>query len=72
MMRDGEVRVKLLESIIVKLSGIVRDNHLGNSKPTNDVFPYEVSGVLFHDLGERLGLYPLHEIIYGDNKELSL
>ena len=55
-MGDGEVRLELFESIVVELPCIVRDNNLGNSKPTNNVLPYEISGVLLCDFGEILGL----------------
>ena len=67
MMGDGEVRAKQFEYVVVKLSGVVRDDYLGNSKLTNDVFPNEVSGVSFCDLGERFCFYPLCEVINGDD-----
>ena len=67
MVGDGEIREEWFESIIVELPCIVRDNNLGNSKSTNDVFPDKVLGVLLNDFGERFRLYPLREIVYGDN-----
>ncbi|GFS39656.1 hypothetical protein Acr_00g0064190 [Actinidia rufa] len=59
MMGDSEVRAELLESIVVKLAGVIRDDNLGNSKSIDDVLPYKIPGVPLCDLGERLSLYPL-------------
>ena len=59
MMGDGEVRAELLESIVVELPGVVRNNDLRNSKLTDNVLPYEILGISFCYLGERLRLYPL-------------
>ena len=72
MVRDVEIRVELFESIIVKLSGVVRDGNLRNSKLTNDVLPYKIPGVLFCDFGERFGLNPFCEVVYGNDQELPL
>ena len=44
-MGDGEVSAELSEFIIVELSDVIRDNNLRNPESTNDVFPYEISGV---------------------------
>ena len=71
-MGDGEVRAELLESIIVELPGVVRDNDLENSKQTDDVLSYEILGVAFCYLGEKLCLYLLHEVINGDDQEFPL
>ncbi|GFZ06696.1 hypothetical protein Acr_18g0008660 [Actinidia rufa] len=68
----SELRAKQPESVIVKLLCIVRDNNFGNPKFVNDVFPYEIPDVLLDDLGERLNLYPLGEIVYGDNQKFPL
>ena len=63
---------ELLEFIVVKLSSVVRDNDLGNSKLTDDVIPYEILGVPFCYLSERLRFYPLRKVINGDDQEFSL
>ena len=39
MARDGEVRAKYFEFIIVELLHVVEDKNLMEPKPTNDVFP---------------------------------
>ena len=72
MMRDGEVQTKQSKFIVIELPGVVRDNNLGNSKSADDVFPYEIFGVSFCDFGEGFGLYPLGEVINGDDQEFSL
>ena len=36
------------------------------------VLLYEILGVPFCDLGERLYFYPLREVINGDDQEFSL
>ena len=72
MMRDGKVRVELLESIIIELFGVVRDDDLGNSKLTDDVLPNKIFSVPLCDFGECLYIYPLCEVVYGDDQELLL
>ena len=67
MVGYGEIRAKQFEPIIVKLSSVVRDDYLKNSKSTNDVFPHKVFGVPLSDLGDRLCFYSLCEIVNGDN-----
>ena len=71
-MGDDEVRAELLESIIVELSDVVRDNDFRNSKPTYNVFPYEIFGVSLCDFGKRFYFYPLCEIVYGVNQKFPL
>ena len=71
-MRDDEVRVKLSKPIIVELLSVVRDENLGNPKLANDTFPYKISCIFLNNLGERLCLYPLSEVINGDDQKLSL
>ena len=34
---------------------------------TDDVLPYKIPSVPFYDLGESLRLYPLHEVINGND-----
>ena len=63
---------KLSESIIVKLSGVVRDENLENSKSTNDTFPHKILGIFLGDFGKWLCFYPLGEIINGDDQKLFL
>ena len=46
---------------------VVRDDDLGNPKMTNNVF-----GVPLGDFRERFCFYPLCEIVYGDDKKISL
>ena len=41
-MGDGEVQEEELEFVVVELFDVVRDNNLWNSKPTNDILPYEI------------------------------
>ena len=65
-MRDGKIRAKQFEFVIIKLPCIVRGDNLRNSESTNNVFLYGILGVFLGDLGERLSLYPFGEIIYGD------
>ena len=64
MVKDGEIRAELFESIFVELLCVVRDDNLGNSKSMDDI--------LLSDFGEGLCFYPLCEVIYGNNQELSL
>ena len=71
-MGDGEVRAEELESVVIKLHGVVRDNNFGNSKLTGDVLPYEIFDVSLSDFDERLYFYPLCEIVYGNDQELPL
>ena len=63
---------KKLEFVVVELLHVVRDDNLWNPKSTNDVFPNKIPGVLLGDFGERHYLYPLREIVYGDNQKLHL
>ena len=72
MMGDGEVRPKLPKPIVVELSSVVRDENLRNFKFADDAFPYEIPCVLVGDLGKRLCLYPLSEVIDCNDQELSL
>ena len=72
MVGDGEVRTEQFESIIIKLPCVVQDNNLGNTKLTNDVLPYKISGVLLGDFSERFCFYPFCEIVYGDDQEFPL
>ena len=57
----------MLESIIVELLGVVRDNNLGNSKSADDVLPYNFFGISLYDFGERFRFYPLDKVINGDD-----
>ena len=66
------IQTELFELVIVELIGVVPNDNLGNSKSTNNVLPYKISSVPFYDFGERLSLYPLGEVIYGDNQKFPL
>ena len=72
MIEDGEVRTKQLESIVVKLLRVVRDNNLRDSKLTNDVFLNQIFGVPFSDFGVKFCFDPICEVFYGNNQEFSL
>ena len=69
---DGKVRAEQLESIVVELLCVVRDDNLKNFKSIDDVLPYENFGIPLSDFGKRLCLYPLCKVVYGDNQKLSL
>ena len=71
MIGDGEDQIKKLESIIVELLRIVRDDNLGNPKATNNIFLDKILGIL-SDFGKRFSLYPLRVIVYGNHKKLPL
>ena len=67
-----EVKTKQLELIIVELLCIVRNDYPQDPKQAYDILPNEIFGVSFSDFGERLRLYPLGSIIYGDQQKLLL
>ena len=68
----GEIQAKLSKPIIVELPGIVRDDDLENPESVDDTFPYKNSCIFLSDLGEWFYLYPLSEVINGDDQKLSL
>ena len=72
MVRDGEVRAEQLESVVVELLYVVRDDNLGNSKSVDNVLPHKISSVLLNDFGERLYLYSICKVVYGDDQKLPL
>lgn len=56
----------------VELGVVVGDNGVGDAKPTDDVFPYEIINFGCSDCGERLGFDPLGEVVYSNNYEFDL
>ena len=58
------------ESIIVELSGVVRDENLGNSKSADDIFLHKILRIFLGDSGEWLYFYPLGEVINGNDQKL--
>ena len=52
IIRDGEIRTKQSEFIVIELFGVVRDKNLENSKSVDNVFSYKIFGVSVCDFGE--------------------
>jgi hypothetical protein len=61
------VITKLEELLPCELCAIVRDYRVWDPKAVDDVCE-EFHGLLRPDLRDWLGLYPLHELIYGDKQ----
>lgn len=58
-----------VEWVISELLPIVRDDPVGNAKPTHYVFPNELQYVPTRDSGEWLRLHSFSEIVYRDDQE---
>ena len=67
-----QLRTKSSECDAVKLQPIINYNCLGNSEPTNDVFPNKLSDVLIFDVSISFHLYPFVEIVNGHEQEFLL
>ena len=56
-----------LEVIVVELLCVVRDDNLENAKLTNNILPYKIVSISFSDFGKRFCVYPLYELVYGND-----
>ena len=72
MIEYWEVKTKQLEPIVVELLCIIRDGFLRYPNLAYDIFLDKIIGISFSDFGERFSLYPLGEIIYGDQQNFFL
>ena len=66
-----EVGTELPVLGVVKLFTVVGDDGLRNAKPVIDRLPDELGGVPLGDGGKGCCLYPLGEVINGDDRELG-
>lgn len=66
-MADPKVLTKLIDGCIVKLSTIIGDDNMGDPRMIDYRSPDELSGLLLSDLGQRLPLDPLSNVINSDN-----
>ena len=64
---DLQLIADISYSRVVKLCSVVGHNRGGDTVPAYDVLPDEVRRVCFSYSGKRLGLYPLSEVVNGDN-----
>ena len=55
-----------------ELSAIVRNQTLGHFETAHNVLPHELLNLVCGDLCEWLCLYPLCEILNGDDQKLQL
>ena len=68
----SQLLAKIPKLIAVKLSSIVEDDDLWNSKSTNKVFPHEVLYLGLRYNCQRLYFHSLREIINSDDEEFYL
>ena len=71
-MLNVELSQEFFEPLIIKLSVIVCDNHVGETIPTYYKLLDERLDLGFGDVGHWLSIYPFGEIIHHDKKKLSL
>lgn len=72
MVLYSQIPAKFPEFVAIKLSSIVRDDHPGDSKPVDDVFP---NGILYLGLCyyyQRFFLDPIHEIVNNNKQKFDL
>ena len=63
---------KFPEFSIIKLLTIIRDDHLWDSKPTNNVFPDEALYLSFSDYCQWFCFNSIGEVINSNEQELNL